>query len=278
MPFTESGMTPDIIVNPNAFPKRMTIGQLIECVYSKMSVLKGHHSDGTPFTRVDIDSIIAELKELGYEEHGFEVMYNGMTGKKFLAKIFIGPTYYLRLKHLVADKYHCLSLDHEVLTEKGWKKYPDITYEDKIATLKDGKTVYEKPTELIHYPSYKGAMYHVNAPDIDLNVTEEHRMYVSVDNKPFELIKVKDLVGKVVKYKTKGKDILVNHATNMKIKNVTEEVFCLQVPSEVFYVRRNDKEIWTGNSRARGPKQSLVRQPPEGSSSKQHAELSECKV
>jgi hypothetical protein len=55
-------------------------------------------------------------------------------------------------------------------------------------------------------------------------------------------------------------------------KNETEKVFayngsvyCLQVPSEVFYVRRNGKACWTGNSRAsNGPVVMLTRQPAEG--------------
>ena len=42
------------------------------------------------------------------------------------------------------------------------------------------------------------------------------------------------------------------------------EVFCLEVPSEVFYVRRNGKPVWTGNSRSQGPRQALTRQPLEG--------------
>lgn len=106
MPFTEKGITPDLIINPNAIPSRMTIGQLIECLLGKVGAIRGHECDGTAFTRVDIDAIKDELEKLGYERNGSEYMYNGMTGQKMKSIIFIGPTYYQRLKHLVKDKVH----------------------------------------------------------------------------------------------------------------------------------------------------------------------------
>jgi DNA-directed RNA polymerase beta subunit len=106
LPFTEDGMVPDIIINPNAMPKRMTIGQLIECLLGKLCAIKGIYGDGTPFTGVDIYRINQELVEAGYEEWGNQTMYNGMTGEKLKVKIFIGPTYYQRLKQMVGDKAH----------------------------------------------------------------------------------------------------------------------------------------------------------------------------
>lgn len=106
MPFTESGLVPDIIINPNCMPKRMTIGQLIECLLGKVCAIKGVFGDSTPFTGVDIKKINDELVSLGYDEWGNETMYNGMTGQRMNTKIFIGPTYYQRLKQMVADKAH----------------------------------------------------------------------------------------------------------------------------------------------------------------------------
>ena len=106
MPFTESGIQPDIIINPCCIPSRMTIGQLFECVFSKVAAIRGEMIDATPFNNFDFTKITNELKEYGFDEHGYEHLYCGMTGKKILSKIFIGPTFYLRLKHMVQDKIH----------------------------------------------------------------------------------------------------------------------------------------------------------------------------
>lgn len=84
----------------------MTIGQLIECMVGKVAAIEGYDADGTPFEPHDLAYIENRLAELGYNSKGFEDMYNGMTGEKLKVGIFIGPTYYQRLKHLVQDKIH----------------------------------------------------------------------------------------------------------------------------------------------------------------------------
>jgi len=109
MPFSESNIVPDLIINPNCIPSRMTIAQLLECVLGKSSALKGQLSDATPFNNNNIQEAMDVLKEYGFEEHGFEDLYCGMTGKKIKSQIFIGPTYYMRVKHLVEDKIHSRS-------------------------------------------------------------------------------------------------------------------------------------------------------------------------
>lgn len=106
MPFTAEGIVPDIIINPHAIPSRMTIGHLIECLMGKTSALSGEEGDATPFNGVTVDNISEKLKQYNYQQRGFEVMYNGMTGHKLRAQVFIGPTYYQRLKHMVDDKIH----------------------------------------------------------------------------------------------------------------------------------------------------------------------------
>lgn len=106
MPFTESGIVPDIILNPHAFPSRMSVAHFIETLAAKQGAEKGEFVDGTPFNNYDIMSLPKALKELGYSPYGTETMYCGITGRKMDAEIFIGPSYSIRLKHMVQDKVH----------------------------------------------------------------------------------------------------------------------------------------------------------------------------
>ena len=106
MPFTESGMVPDLIVNPTGYVKRMALGQFIEMMASKEAAEAGHFVDGTPFNNYDVKKLPEALKKLGFSPYGTETMYCGLTGRKMDAEIFIGPVYTIRLKHMVLDKVH----------------------------------------------------------------------------------------------------------------------------------------------------------------------------
>ena len=109
MPVTSSGIVPDLIINPLCIPSRMTINQLIECFSNKSAVEKLQKRYSTSFSHHSINVIPQLQKELldcGFEKNGSEVMYNGMTGERLQGQIFIGPTYYHRLKHLVSNKIH----------------------------------------------------------------------------------------------------------------------------------------------------------------------------
>ncbi len=116
MPFNKDGISPDIIINPHAIPSRMTIAQLIECILGKSACVLGGYGDATPFNNTDIHDIGDILSEkCGMERHGNEVLYNGMTGKQMNVSVFMGPTFYQRLKHMVEDKIHSRSTGPKVL-------------------------------------------------------------------------------------------------------------------------------------------------------------------
>jgi len=107
MPFSASGMTPDVIINPHCIPSRMTINQLMESALGKSCLMEGVFGDATPFkNKGDIaDELRQRLHDNGFNGGGSEVLYNGFTGEP-MGEFFIGPVYYQRLKHLVKDKLH----------------------------------------------------------------------------------------------------------------------------------------------------------------------------
>lgn len=124
MPFSgTSGMRPDLIINPHAFPSRMTIAMLLESVAAKGGSLRGEFVDATPFrcsvkkdseesdSKSDslVDDLGLLLREKGFNYHGLEVLYSGVYGTELTCEIFIGPVYYQRLRHMVSDKFQVRS-------------------------------------------------------------------------------------------------------------------------------------------------------------------------
>ncbi|THH11930.1 hypothetical protein EW145_g331 [Phellinidium pouzarii] len=109
MPFSESGMQPDVIINPHAFPSRMTIGMLVESMAGKAGAMHGLAQDATPFKFSEEDTAVdyfgEQLLAAGYNYYGNEPMYSGITGEEFAADIYIGIVFYQRLRHMVLDKF-----------------------------------------------------------------------------------------------------------------------------------------------------------------------------
>jgi len=111
MPFSETGISPDIIINPHAFPSRMTIGMLVESMAGKSGALHGHYQDATTFTfhesgeKVSVDYFGEQLQAAGYNYYGSEPLYSGVSGCVMQADLYIGVVYYQRLRHMVSDKY-----------------------------------------------------------------------------------------------------------------------------------------------------------------------------
>ena len=106
MPFTTSGIIPDLIFSPHSIPSRMTVNYLIEMIGGKVGALNGRYIEGTTFSAESEADLRKELLSLGFRENGTEKMYNGITGEEFKANIFIGNMYYMKLKHMVANKIH----------------------------------------------------------------------------------------------------------------------------------------------------------------------------
>ncbi|GAB4832145.1 DNA-directed RNA polymerase I subunit RPA2 [Ancistrocladus abbreviatus] len=124
MPFSgTTGMCPDLIINPHAFPSRMTIAMLLESIAAKGGSLHGKFVDATPFagafrtndegSESESNSLVDELGSMlasrGFNYYGSEVLYSGVYGIEMPCEIFIGPVYYQRLRHMVSDKFQVRS-------------------------------------------------------------------------------------------------------------------------------------------------------------------------
>jgi DNA-directed RNA polymerase subunit B len=106
MPFSASGVTPDIIMNPHAYPSRMTVGQFIEAIGGKAAAIRGEIVDGTPFSNEEPKTLQEHLINFGLQPGGREILYDGQSGRKFEAEVFLGVAFYQKLHHMVVDKIH----------------------------------------------------------------------------------------------------------------------------------------------------------------------------
>ena len=106
LPYTAEGMSPDVLINPHAFPSRMTVGMMMESICGKAASFRGKRFDGSAFVGEKMDEVKKVMDTHDFKYSGKEIMYDGRTGKAFPVEVFIGVVYYQKLHHMVADKIH----------------------------------------------------------------------------------------------------------------------------------------------------------------------------
>ena len=221
MPYLPNGTSIDMVLNPLGVPSRMNVGQIYECLLGLAGKYLGEFFRVTPFdeiygaeaSRSLAYSKLYEARQktgnswLFHPRHpGKMKIFDGRTGESFDQAVTVGIAYMLKLVHLVDDKIHCLTSDHDVLTKQGWIPISEVKTSNTVASLNaENQLVYINPTKLWHYYNYSGKLYHIKNQQIDLSVTLNHRMWISTvyDQKNwsnYNLIEAAQLIGKHVKY------------------------------------------------------------------------------
>jgi len=106
LPYTADGISPDVLINPHAFPSRMTVGMMMESITGKAAALRGKKVDASAFVGEKMEDVKGVMEDAGFKYSGKEIMYDGRTGKRFPVEVFLGVVYYQKLHHMVADKIH----------------------------------------------------------------------------------------------------------------------------------------------------------------------------
>lgn len=198
MPYLPDGTPIDMVLNPLGVPSRMNVGQIYECLLGLAGKFLGENYKVSSFDEIYgpeasrsfvFNKLLEARSKTGLKwlfdpnSPGKIRLYDGRNGECFDQKVTVGQAYMLRLVHMVDDKIHCLTPDHDVLTTNGWKPIGNVNVKDKVATLTPtGELLYENPTKVFHYPNYKGSLYCIKNSNVDLKVTLNHRMYVRKGN------------------------------------------------------------------------------------------------
>ena len=221
MPFLPDGTPLDMVLNPLGVPSRMNVGQIYECLLGLAGKHLGENFKIFPFDEIygaeasrsfvfsklyNARAKTGKMWLFNPNSPGKIRLYDGRTGDSFDQAVTVGYAYMLRLVHMVDDKIHCLTPDHDVLTTEGWIPIEQIKLDHKIAILQNGQLKYKKPDKVFAYPEFKGNLYHIKNADLDLKVTLNHRMYVKSDTRldqsfeGYELVEAKHIIGKHKRY------------------------------------------------------------------------------
>lgn len=269
MPYLPDGSPIDMVLNPLGVPSRMNVGQIYECLLGLAAKYLGQCFRVEPFDEryggeasrtLTFSSLYKARLKTGYKwlfnpkSPGKIKIYDGRTGTLFHQTVTVGISYMLKLVHLVDDKIHCLSSDHQVLTTVGWIDIEKLSLNHKIATLNNlGNIEYEFPTHVYHY-NYEGLMYHIKNQDIDLFVTLKHRMYVKEkeadpsDFQSYQLIEAQYLKGKNYEYLTKANWLNLDYQIIMSGKlpySKNYPHFLQKIPIETWLVFLG---VWISNT------------------------------
>ncbi len=159
----------------------------------------------------------------------------------------------------LGDKF-CLTPEHEVLTDAGWKPIATVLTTDKVYSLTDpstGATEFVSPTGFYSFACTDEDMYNVNNENIAICATMEHKMLARLQiNDKYSLIEARGLLGNSAYFKSEAGEYLVD-AADVSVVKYTGSVYCIEVPSHIFYVRLNGKPVWTGNSNRHGQKGTI---------------------
>lgn len=164
----------------------------------------------------------------------------------------------------IGDKHACYTGDHDVLTLNGWKPVSEITIEDEVASLVNGKLVYQNPVEVMEYHTNNEIMelYSENNSEPVLKITLNHRVYYNYEGKDYistALEMLTSLFGSTVSMymktennvKEKLYDIDLRFGYGVRLYHSNEPVYCCRVPEGegLIYVRCGNNDVWCGNSR-----------------------------
>ncbi len=155
-------------------------------------------------------------------------------------------------KYIPGDKMACLTPDHQVFTKnRGWVSIKEVLLEDNIATLSKNQSLeYQKPYALHHFNAKNEVIYEIKTSEVQMKITKNHRLYYSLDKENWELKEAQELAS-LPQFYLKSNTKILSIEPNLHFKEIICEgsVHCISIPNEVFYVKHNDTEHWTGNSR-----------------------------